>query len=412
MTGSALTAKMLIATIAGALALAGGAAASGGPTLIADTGCSTQCITKALVTATASSAEVEVVTSVPASVTVSVAKAGTAPGGLTSGQAPHLTVPPFVTTRTIVVPRLEPATTYRIVVTAKDIKGRTATRVGTFVTRAVQVAVETPDPGLSAGLGCKAACIERALLRNDGIVPGRVHLEWRTSVPATVSLSLSAKTISGATLHFFQHVTGSRKTEHRATFDGLLTGTTYQVTAKAKDAEGHTRVEEGSFRTRSAVATVIFHKLKVIDDADKGGNAGEISFDYAAGDEVVGSNWFRRIDSGETVAARTSGAGRPGVMFTVSADRRRTLDLWVGGNECDWQRLSRCPREANFGGYPTDVDATAKLTFDLRDAIGSEALPPAHGSGLPAGHGAYPIWETTSNYLKFRVYATVDVRLV
>ena len=39
-------------------------------------------------------------------------------------------------------------------------------------------------------------------------------------------------------------------------------------------------------------------------------------------------------------------------------------------------------------------------------------LPPAQGTGLPAGHDAYPVWETTSNYLKFRVYATVDLRLV
>ena len=44
------------------------------------------------------------------------------------------------------------------------------------------------------------------------------------------------------------------------TLDGLLTGTRYAVTAKAIDAEGRTCTEEGTFRTRSAVATVTYHR--------------------------------------------------------------------------------------------------------------------------------------------------------
>ncbi len=273
----------------------------------------------------------------------------------------------------------------------------------------MKVAVETPEPNLSAGLGCQAACIEKALLTNDASVPGRVHLEWRTSVPASIQLSLKATTISGKTLHFFQHVTGSKKTEHTATFDRLLTGTTYQVTAKATDAQGRTRVEQGTFRTRSAIATVTFHKLKVIDDADKGSNAGEIAFDYRAGDSVVGGGAFRRIDSGETVAATSYNSGRPGVMITQSIDRLRTLELAVGGFECDWTILKNCVTEAStgWGGFA----AVAKLDFDVRDAMEIGPIPAGQGTGLPAGHDAYPVWETTTQYLKFRVYATVDVRL-
>ncbi len=402
--------KSLVATTAAVLVLAGGATAggpvAGGTTLITDAGCSVQCITKALVTSTASSAEVEVITSVAASVTVQVAKLGATPG-LTSGQTPHVTVPPFVTSRMVLLPGLEPETTYRIVVTARDIKGRVATRSGTFETRPVKVSVETPQPNLSAGLGCQAACIEKALLTNDGTVPGRVHFEMRTAVPATMSLSLVVKTISGKTLHFFQHVTGSKKTEHTATFDRLLTGATYHVTAKATDAEGRTRVEEGTFRTRSAVAVVTFHKITVINDADKGSNAGEISFDYRAGDDTVGGHGFHRIDSGETVAARAYGAGRPGVMITQSIDRQRTLALEVGANECD-TILKNCVTESGTWG---NFDALAKLELDLRDAMSVGALPLGQGTGLPGGHDAYPVWETTDDYLKFRVYATVDVRL-
>lgn len=398
----------LIGSLVAGLALTAAASAATAPGgLTAGAGCSVACIESALVTTTASSARVEVKTTVLASVTVSVAKLDAKPG-LAAGPN-HVSVPPFLEIRTVLFSDLEPDTTYRIVVSARDMSGKTQTRSGTFQTRPVKVAVDLPEPTISAGLGCKAACIEKALLENDATVPGRVHFEMRTSVPATMSLTLLVKTIDGSTLHFFQHVTGSRKTSHTATFDRLLTGTTYQVTAKATDAEGRTRLEHGTFRTRSAVATVTFHKIKVIDDADKGSNAGEISFDYRAGDGIVGGHGFHRIDSGETVAARAHSSGRPGVTITQSIDRRRTLELAVGGDECDGVILKNCVSEAGPWG---NFDALAKLQFDLRDAMSAEnPIPPGQGTGLPAGHDAYPVWETTDDYLKFRVYATVDVRL-
>ena len=125
------------------------------------------------------------------------------------------------------------------------------------------------------------------------------------------------------------------------------------------------------------------------------------------------TDFYRRIDSGETVSARAAKSGRPGVTITVSTDRRRTIELAVGGIECDWQRIDHCPRETNFGSglFPSDIDAIAGLELDLRDAMTAGALPLPYGSGLPVGHDAYPVWETTSHYLKFRVYATVDLRL-
>ncbi len=403
----ARTLTTLIGSLVAGLALTASTTAATGPGAVTTgPGCAVACIESALVTTTASSASVEVRTSVPASVTVAVSKLD-AKLGLAAGQK-HVSAASYLKVRTVLFPGLEPETTYRIVVSARDIAGKAQTRSGTFATKRVEVAVEQPDLGLSAGLGCKAACIEKALLTNDASVPGRVHLEMRTSVPATMSLTLVVKTISGKTLHFFQHVTGSLKTEHTATFDRLLTGTTYQVTAKATDAEGRTRLEQGTFRTRSAVAVVTFHKITVINDADKHSNPGEISFDYRAGDDIVGGHGFHRIDSGETVAARAHGAGRPGVMITQSIDRRRTLELAVGGFECDLVQLKNCAPEAGPWGM---FDATASLDFDVRDAMGGGPTPAAPGTGLPAGHDAYPVWDTTANYLKFRVYATVDVRL-
>ena len=38
-------------------------------------------------------------------------------------------------------------------------------------------------------------------------------------------------------------------------------------------------------------------------------------------------------------------------------------------------------------------------------------LPPGYGTGLPAGHDAYAVFETTNHSLKFRVYATVDIQV-
>jgi hypothetical protein len=403
----------LIGSLVAALALSAAASATTGPGgITAGAGCAVACIESALVTTTASSASVEVRTTVPTSVTVDVAKLDAKLGLAAGTAAKHASMPSFLKVRTVLIPGLEPEMTYRIVVNARDLAGKVQSRSGTFTTRAVKVAVGQPDLGLSGGLGCKADCLEQGALTSDGSVPGRARLTLLSSVPATFQVMLVAKTASGALLHQLGISTGSRKTEHAATLDGLLTGVTYAVTARATDAQGHTWLEQGTFRTRSAQVVVTFHKIKVLNDADKGANRGEIAFDYLAGDVVAWGNGFHRIGSGDTVAAKRSGTSRPGVSIAQSADGRRTLELRVGGVECDWQRLSKCPREASETPWPTDFNAVAKTSFDLRTAfLSSGALPPGYGIDLPAGHDVYLTFETTSNYLKFRVYATADVSL-
>ena len=400
-------AKILAASIVAAFAVAGSATA-GGPVISAGAGCSVSCIQSAVVTPTASSASVEISTTVPASVTVKVAKLD-AQLGLAAGPAPKdIVVPAFQTIRTVLFGSLQPATTYRIVVSARDLQGHVQTRSGAFATLPVKVAVVTPDLGLSAGLGCKADCIEKGTLTSDPSIAGRAQLELRSTVPAIFQVSLVVKTISGKTLHFFQHVTGSRKTEHTATLDGLMTGATYQVTAKATDGDGNAWVEQGTFRTRSATATVTFHKVKIIDDADKGSNRGEIALDYYADGEFVDSSDFKRYGSGDTVVPRMPGTSRPGISKTVSIDRQFGLDLVVGGVECDWHAINNCVREHGVNGW----SAHAKTTIDLREAFAPTGdLPPGYGTGLPAGHDAYAIFETTTDSLKFRVYATVDIQV-
>jgi hypothetical protein len=174
---------------------------------------------------------------------------------------------------------------------------------------------------------------------------------------------------------------------------------------KATDADGRTWTESGTFRTRSAVATVTFHKLVVLEDGDKVGR-GELAFDFHAGSTTVGFFGFRRLGSGDTFVPRMSGTSRPGIWATVGIDGRRELRLSVGGDECDWQRLSRCPIEA--GGLPT----SAAALVDLRAAFtGNGALPPGFGGDLPAGHDAYAVFASDGGAFRVRAYATVDVRV-
>lgn len=413
MTRTIRIAKTLAVAAVAALALTAAATAAG-PALSAGTGCAFACIESALVTTTASSATLDVRTSVPTSATATVRKADE-PLGLTAGPgAKHVSYATFVKSRTLLFGGLEPDTTYRIVLSVRDQQGKVQTRSGTFSTRAVKVAIDQPDIGLSAGLGCKADCIERGTLEGDPVVPGRARLELRASVPATFQLRLVAKDASGKVLHQLVHVTGSRKTEHGTTLDGLLTGTTYTATVKATDADGRTWVEDGTFRTRSAEAVVTFHEIKVIDDGDKGVNRGEIMFDFMAGGEHGPSTAFQKIGSGDTVALKGSGTSRPGRSIPVPIDGSSRIDLDVLGVECDsYLFMKNCVVQGGLWStvrYAGDTYVATKTTLDLRQAFApSGALPANHGTGLPAGHDAYVVWETTQHSLKYRVYATVDV---
>jgi hypothetical protein len=417
MNRTARTVLSALAALVAMLTLTAAATAGSSPTtgISAGYGCSIACIESALVTPTASSASVEVRTSVPTSVTVAVSKLDAALGLAAAPTPKHISLPSFLKIRTVLFTGLEPATAYRIVVSARDLSGSVQTRSGTFGTRAVKVAVEQPDLGLSAGLGCKADCLEQGTLTSDASVPGRARLVLHTSVPATFQIRFVAKSASGGTLHQLIHSTGSRKTEHEATIDGLLTGTRYEVKAKATDAQGRSWEETGTFRTRSAQAVVTFHKITVISDSEKGADRGEIYFDFRAGGVEAPAMGFRKLGSGDTIAVKAPGTSRPGLMVGVPIDGRARLDIDVLGVECDGSLMKNCVVEAGSwmsGGYAGDMFVATSTSVDLREAFApSGALPPGYGTGLPAGHDAYAVWETTQYSLKFRVYATVDVQV-
>ena len=187
----------------------------------------------------------------------------------------------------------------------------------------------------------------------------------------------------------------------------------------ATDANGNTHVEYGSFRTRSAQALVTFHKVTVISDSEHGGNAGEIMLEFGVSGDYAGGMGFQKIDSGETVAVRAHGTSRPGLLVGAPIDGRLSLDLEALAIECDGSLMKNCMVEAGAWpggtyGYAND-DYTfvgVSATVDLRPAfLADGTLPAGYGSGLPAGHDAYVEWETTEHSLRYRVYATVDVRV-
>ena len=139
-----------------------------------------QCVKKAAISTTASSAKVELEATVLSVVTVWVAKqvTGNPPGTLTASQAKVVKLYlPAGATRTASFDGLEPDTTYSIGVKATDVHGNESTRTGTFKTLPVKTnGIGGPDT-LDSGLGCSVQCITKALFARPRPTGG-----WRTPI--------------------------------------------------------------------------------------------------------------------------------------------------------------------------------------------------------------------------------------
>lgn len=397
----------LLAAGAAALAAATSAAGSPGPVEGAAGGCALQCIEKSLVTSTASSAKVEIGTTVPAKVVVTVRRLSNI-GGAPDASA---TGPLLRTTRSLFLRGLRPETTYRIRVTATDAAGHTAFRAGTFATRKVETAVEPGPGGLSSGLGCSAKCITKAAPVQIG--PTAALFEVQTDTPARITV---ITTRAGSASIVSISTSPSLTTSYRHAASPLHPGTRYHIVMRATDADGRTEQHQFTFRTVERMARVTFWKVQVIDDGDRGANRGELYFGYWLGGRWAGGDGgFVRRSSGDVIDVHPADTSRQGLSAVVPANGAAPkLDIRVWAEECDTALISNCVSEVSDqapagGGKQGDYEhATAGGLFGLTAPVSHGALPGNYGTMLPSGHGAYLVLETTQHHVKFRVYAFVD----
>jgi hypothetical protein len=409
------------AAVLAALSIAAGtASATSPPAITAGQGCSVQCITKAAITATATSAKVELATTVLVHLKVTVSKPAASGngGGLVMNQARTVSVSAFSPYKVAFFLGLDPDTTYTIVVKAIDLQGRSSSRSGTFKT----LPIKTTDLGgpdtIDSGLGCSVQCITKALVSQQQPDASTVRIDIRTSTTAHVQIDVSRdKPVQLAGGGLAQYDVVSRQWTPSPTkawtpqVGGLDYGTKYYVVVRARDAQGRVSFRQGSFRTVSATATIILHRIKVLNDGDKVGQ-GEMFFQLFVDHERVWGTGLRKLSSGDTTNVNPPGSSRPGLPFTVSANGDAEFSMQMVGEECDAVLKKNCVQEA-FASHTFDDWASASGQFDVSQLLEPGALPGWHGTGVtaPAGHDGYFVFGTTDRYVKFLVLATIDLNV-
>jgi hypothetical protein len=251
--------------------------------------------------------------------------------------------------------------------------------------------------GVGAGLGCSAQCIEQALVQPT-MTGGSLEVE--TDTPARIKVWVSDQapaSIDGIPWipnpdYFGQ--TWNSYTSFTFELDGLAAGTTQHILVTATDHEGRTAYRLGTFRTadppplppavQGKTVKVTFFKVKVKNDADKGGK-GDIQFRFELdGEDVLGA--YRHLESGQTY--------RPPIeAHTAHVEAGRLLRLEVLGIDFD----------------KGDDDVSSPYALVDPEHLSDQVLGDDYG-GMPYGHDAYVVFESEPrDYLEFRVYAWIDV---
>jgi hypothetical protein len=405
MTSTRTLWSFLAAALVAALSVAAGTArATSPPVISAGPGCSVQCISKAAVTATATAAKVELATTVPANLKVTVSKQTAGNGSLVANQAKTVNVSASSTHKTAYFLALEPDTIYAISVRATDLQGRSSVRHGTFKTLPIKTTGHGGPNTIDSGLGCSQQCIVKALVSQKQPDGTTARIDIKTSTTAHIQIDVSRDKpvqLAGGGLAQYDVVarqwTPSPTKEWAPSVVGLDYGTKYYVVVRARDNQGRVSLRQGSFRTVSATATVMLHRIKVLNDGDKIGK-GELDFYLWVDDEHVWTSGTRKLSSGDTTNVNPPGTSRPGFAFQVSANGDAAFSMEMIGVE--WDTVLDTDR------------ATAAGRFDVSDLLKPGALPGGwQGTGVtaPAGHDGYFVFGTTDSYVKFIVLATIDL---
>jgi hypothetical protein len=392
------------------------------PPLTAGPGCSVQCVSKAAVTVTATTAKVELATTVLAHLKVTVSKQPTGGnGGLVANQAAKTVHIPYSSPlKTAYFLGLEPDTVYRISVWATDFQGRASVRHGTFRTLPIKTTPGVGGPNtIDSGVGCSKQCIVKALVSQQQPDGTSARIDVRTSTTAHIQIDVSrdepAEAVSGGPVQYdvvSRQWTPAPTKAWAPVVTGLDYGTRYYVVVRARDSQGRVSYRQGSFRTVSATATITLHHIKVLNDGDKGSNTGELFFSLYVNDDLRWGTGLRKLDTGDTTSVNPPGSSRPGFMLQIPANGDAEVELEMYGEECDAVRKKNCVREA-FARHTFDDWARAGGTFDVSDLLKPSALTPWQGTGVsaPAGHDSYFVFGTTDRYVKFLVLATIDLHV-
>lgn len=415
------TLKAAAAGLVALIAVPTGVAYADGPGLSAGTGCAAQCITKAAVTTTTTTAQVAIQTTVPANLTVTITKRMPPAANIGMIAVPStktVSIAHFSPIRTAFFTDLLPETTYDIVVKAVDLQSRTAKQVGDFQTRAVKLNVPLGPGVVDTGLGCSANCIQKASFTQVKPHWSSANVDVATAVDAQVQVVVSrdkpTETQSG--LAQFDIVSSQLSPgfvrDWKPQVTELAPSTTYYAVVRAKDKQGRMNIRTGSFSTVKADVVVTFHKIKVITDGDKVG-AGELHFYYQAGDQWAASGGFHSVHSGDVIDAKRSGTSHVGVALRVPLTSAGTVDLKVTAQECDAALERNCVVEGFGNGY--DQYATAKGTIKVLQTINANALPGWYGTGVatPTGSQAYFAMSSNDNHdVEFLALASLDIEAI
>jgi hypothetical protein len=415
MTRTSILITSALAALAAVLVVAAGTArADDGPQISAGNGCAVQCVKQAIVTPTASSAKVQVETTVTAYVTVSVKKqsSGGSTGSLTTSQeqVAHVAVPGGHM-RTVAFSGLEPDTVYAIAVKARDAQGQSSTRTGTFRTLPVKTNGIGGPNTIDSGLGCSVECITKALFTQAPPNGAVENAEIKTATDAKIQL------VVGADLNFHKIVSDQSSPGlvriWKTQIGGLLPGTTYHVVVRATDSQGRISERRGTFSTVRATALVTLQKIKIVADGDKGSAKGELYFRYWFAGKEWTSSGFYKLGSGQVVSTHANGTSRPGVFYRFPANGADSaFDIHVSAEECDGHTyMKNCEVETLAGPWQlADQFAYVGAKLKLADIL-SGSLPGWYGTGVtqPAGHDRYFVFGPGNGYVKILVLATVDL---